>query len=61
MTGPYDSIIGVEKEIVLRRFLTSLPVRMEAAKGGAEFHGVVVEVDNDTGKAVSIRPYSAKE
>ena len=61
MTGPYDSIIGVDKEIVLRRFLTSLPVRMEAAKGGVELHSVIIEVDNLTGKAMAIRRYSVKE
>jgi hypothetical protein len=57
MTGPYDSIIGVDKAIILRRFKTSLPVRMEAAKGGVELHGVVVAVDENTGKANGIRRY----
>src|SRR5262252_2299714 len=38
MTGPYDSVIGVDKSIILRRFLTALPVRMEAARQGAELH-----------------------
>jgi metallophosphoesterase (TIGR00282 family) len=55
MTGPYHSIIGVEKDIILRRFLTQLPIRMEAARHGAELHGVVVEVDESTGKATAIR------
>ena len=55
MTGPYHSIIGVDKDIVLRRFLTQLPVRMEAARHGAELHGVVVEVDETTGKAAAIK------
>lgn len=58
MTGPYDSIIGVERDIILRRFLTGLPVRMEAAKGKVELHSVIVEVDESTGRAVSIRPHS---
>jgi len=57
MTGPYDSIIGVKKEIVLERFLTSLPIRMEAAKHGAEFHSVIIEVDENTGRALSVRRY----
>lgn len=55
MTGPYDSIIGVEKPAVLRRFLTALPVRMEAAKGGVELHAAIVEADEQTGRAVSLR------
>jgi 2',3'-cyclic-nucleotide 2'-phosphodiesterase len=55
MTGPYESIIGVDKDIIIRRFLTQLPVRMEAARNGAELHGVVVEVDETTGRATAIR------
>ena len=58
MTGPYDSVIGVDKEIVLQRFLTALPGRMEAAKGFAELHSVIVEVDESSGKALSLRRHS---
>jgi metallophosphoesterase (TIGR00282 family) len=57
MTGPYESVIGVERQIILRRFLTALPVRMEAAKGGVELHGIIVEVNENTGKAISARRY----
>jgi 2',3'-cyclic-nucleotide 2'-phosphodiesterase len=60
MTGPYDSVIGVRKEIVLERFLTALPVRMEPAKGSAELHSVIVEVDDETGKATQIRRHTVK-
>ncbi|MBV8845552.1 MAG: TIGR00282 family metallophosphoesterase [Bryobacterales bacterium] len=55
MTGPYHSIIGVDTDIALRRFLTQLPIRMEAARHGAELHAVVVEVDESTGRATAIR------
>lgn len=55
MTGPYHSVIGVDKQMIIERFLTQLPVRMEAARHGAELHGVIVEVDEATGKAASIR------
>lgn len=55
MTGPYHSVIGVEKQLILDRFLTQLPVRMEAARGGPELHGVIVEVDQTTGRASAIR------
>jgi metallophosphoesterase (TIGR00282 family) len=58
MTGPYNSVIGVDKEIILRRFLTSMPVRMEAARGGVELHSVIVDVDEATGQARSIRRYT---
>src|SRR5579863_285642 len=55
MTGPYHSVIGVEKQLILERFLTQLPVRMEAARHGGELHGVIVEVDEASGKAAAIR------
>ncbi len=54
MTGPYDSIIGVDKQTILRRFLTGLTGRMEAAKHGIELHGAVINADENTGKARSI-------
>jgi len=54
MTGPYDSVIGVEKETIIRRFVTGLPARMEAARHGVELHGVVIEADDSTGKALGI-------
>ena len=54
MTGPYESVIGVDKDIILRRFLTGLTGRMEAARHGLELHGVVIAADEATGKAMSI-------
>lgn len=54
MTGPYDSVLGVDKDIVIQKFTTLLPVRFEVAKGKAQFNGIVFEVDNNNGKAVSI-------
>lgn len=58
MTGPYDSVIGVRKEIILERFLTALPVRMEAAKGKPELHAVILSVDRETGKATGFRRHT---
>jgi len=55
MTGPYNGVIGVDKQIILERFLTQMPLRMEAARHGAELHRVVVEVDEATGRAAAIR------
>jgi 2',3'-cyclic-nucleotide 2'-phosphodiesterase len=54
MTGPYDSVIGVDKDTVLRRFFTGLTGRMEAARHGVELHGAVISADESTGKATSI-------
>ena len=61
MTGPYDSVIGVDKSIILRKFKTSLPVRMEAAKLGTELHAVIVEVDPQSGQAIDVRRYQITE
>jgi len=55
MTGPYDSVIGVDKGVIVGRFLNALPARFETAKGDARLCGAVIEVDPATGKAVSIR------
>jgi len=51
-------VIGVDKDIILQRFLTQMPVRMEAARHGGELHGVIVEVDEASGHAASIRRVS---
>lgn len=55
MSGPYDSIIGVEKEMVLNRFLTSMPGKFEAAKNDPRMCGVIIECDPKSGRATSIR------
>jgi len=55
MTGPYESVIGVEKDTVIRKFLSQIPERFEVAKGDVRLCGVVVEADPLTGRAVSIR------
>jgi 2',3'-cyclic-nucleotide 2'-phosphodiesterase len=60
MTGPYHSVIGVDTDIVLRRFLSGMPVRMEAARGAPELHAVIVEVDDATGKASAIRRHAIR-
>jgi metallophosphoesterase (TIGR00282 family) len=54
MTGPYDSVIGVEKDAVIHRFLTGMPSRFETAKGDPRFAAALVDVDEGTGKARSI-------
>lgn len=61
MTGPYDSVIGSEKTLAIKRFLTALPIRLESAKTGVELHGVIVTVDPATGRATGIRRYSISE
>ena len=58
MTGPYRSVIGVDTETILQRFLSGMPVRMEAAKQGSELHSVIVDVDEETGKARAFRRHT---
>jgi metallophosphoesterase (TIGR00282 family) len=51
MTGPYDGILGMEREAVIHKFLTSLPVRFEVPKSGrSQLSGVYMELDRKTGK-----------
>src|SRR5713226_9209272 len=54
MTGPHDSIIGVEIEAALGRFLNALPARFETATLNPRLNAVVVEADDETGRAVAI-------
>lgn len=54
MTGPLNSVIGVKVDLVLQKFTTQMPVRFEVAEGPYQFNAVVVEVDDQTGKAGSI-------
>ncbi len=55
MTGPVDSVIGVDTEAVIDRFLTMIPHRLPVAgKGKTIFNAVLVSIDKDSGKAISI-------
>lgn len=55
MSGPYDSVIGVEKGAVIKKFLDQMPGRFEVAKDRARLSGVLIEADPATGRAHSIR------
>ncbi len=48
MTGPYESVLGMKKELVLEKFLTGRPVRLEVAGGKAQLEGVVLTVDDSS-------------
>jgi hypothetical protein len=54
MTGPYDSVIGVETDTILRRFLTGMPSRFETAKGDPRLAAVLVDADPETGRARAV-------
>jgi metallophosphoesterase (TIGR00282 family) len=60
MTGPFDSVIGIEKEIVIERFLTYRPNRFDVAKGDVWLKGVMVDIDSKTGGAQAIQRISVK-
>jgi len=58
MTGPHDSVIGVEIEAVLGKFLTGLPAKFETATGNPRLHAVIVEADEQSGRATEIERLS---
>lgn len=54
MTGPYDGILGMDRETIIKRFKTNLPVRFTVAEGKTTLSGVVIDIDDQTKKAVKI-------
>lgn len=51
MTGPFDSIIGMDREAVMKRFLTGMPARFEVATHDVRLCGLLIDIDNWTGQA----------
>lgn len=60
MTGSTDSVIGMKQDEPIHRFLTGMPVRFETAKGAAELQGVLLEIDGDSGRCLSIERVKEK-
>jgi len=58
MTGSFDSVIGVKKELAVERFITQMPVRFEVAKKDIRMNGVVLEIDDMSGSALSVERIS---
>lgn len=54
MTGPHDSVIGMDKQAMTKRFLDGLPTRFEVAEGDTRLNAVVIDADEQTGRARSI-------
>jgi metallophosphoesterase (TIGR00282 family) len=54
MTGPYDSVIGRDKDKVIQKFWTQVPVKYDVAEGDPRLMGVLLEVNPSTGKCLSI-------
>ncbi|MBB5172001.1 TIGR00282 family metallophosphoesterase [Texcoconibacillus texcoconensis] len=61
MTGPYDSILGVEKEAVINKFITSLPAKFEVATGREQINGALIQLNKKTGAAESIKRVQINE
>lgn len=60
MTGSYDSVLGRDVQQVLGRFLTQMPRRFEVATDNVQLHGALFEIDEETGRAVSVRRIQKK-
>ncbi len=54
MVGPRDSILGMKPEIIVARFRTGMPHRFDVADGPVVFNSVLVDVDDETGRARGI-------
>jgi len=54
MTGPIDSVIGTEKDTVIRKFLTQMPARFDVPKGDVLVCAVIIHIDPITGESVSM-------
>ena len=62
MTGPLDGVIGVERENVINKFMTGLPIRFNAVEqGAAQLNAVLVDINEKTGKASSIQRINLKK
>ena len=60
MTGPFDSVIGINKETIIERFLTQMPNKFDVAKDDIRMQGVIMNIDPVNGKANSIERISVK-
>ncbi|WP_050614850.1 TIGR00282 family metallophosphoesterase [Bacillus testis] len=62
MTGPYDGILGMQKEPIIQKFFDSLPARFTVPKDGrAQLSAVLIDVDDKTGQSKSIKPILINE
>jgi 2',3'-cyclic-nucleotide 2'-phosphodiesterase len=55
MSGPFDSVIGVETELVVQRFLTGMPGKFEPAKGDPRMCATLIECDGASGRATGVK------
>ena len=55
MTGPYNSILGVQPELVIKKFITQLPVSFKVASGESIFNGVLLKIDEKSKKLMKLK------
>jgi metallophosphoesterase (TIGR00282 family) len=60
MTGPIESVLGMDRHLVINKFLSQRPVRFEVAKGPSQLQGVILELDEQTRRVAHIRRISYK-
>jgi len=60
MTGPRDSVLGIDKDLVIRRFVSQLPVRFEVAGGPVQFNALLLDIDESSGKTSKIERIDEK-
>jgi len=58
MVGAVDAVIGVDEQLYIKNFRTGIPQEIKPATGTAIVQGVLLDIDDDTGKTVSITPLS---
>lgn len=61
MTGSFDSVLGREKHQIIERFITNMPVRFNLAQKDVRMQGVVIEIEDTTGRAISIKRVEYKQ
>lgn len=61
MCGPQDSVIGMQEEGILKRYLLCTPQRFTVAEGAAQFNAVDIAVDESTGRCLSIEPVTQRD
>ena len=55
MVGAYNGVIGMDRDLVLKKFRTQLPVRLESGSGPAQLNAVLIDLDRPSGRARQIR------
>jgi hypothetical protein len=57
MTGPLDGVIGVDKDIILKGYLTQRPIRYELATGRRQINGLIVQIDETSGRCIHLEGF----